>query len=351
MFAFSHVLYTSDMTTNTRLEDIASYLGLSVSTVSRALSGSSSISNETRASVQRAASELGYRLPAQGRKRRKSATRIIGVVIGALHNRFMTQLLEHLHNALRESGYQMTLIIDSMSEANALQTLRPLVDGYLDGLIIATATLDSPVVAELRKRGIPMVLVVRSIDQSGVDTVEIDNSYAGELCARHLTELGHRRIGLIMGPRNTSTSRDRVSGALKYLNQQGIQAYDVPLVWGEYTTETGYSSAMTMLAAHPDLTAIVAGNDTIAIGVLEAARRRELIVPERLSVIGFDDIPMAGSPLLSLTTVRQPVEAMARTAALRLIARMTSAMPLPRTHDLLPIHLIQRGTTAVMKIN
>ncbi len=334
------------MASTPRLEDIAARVGVSVSTASRALAGSAAISAETRRAVQEAATALGYRLPAQGRRAKKSATRMVGVVVGALHNRFMTQLLEHLHHSLREAGYQMTLIIDSMSEASALQTLRPLVDGYLDGLIIATATLDSPVVAELRRRGIPMVLVVRSVEQSGLDTVEIDNVHAGEVCVRHLVELGHRRIGLVMGPRNTSTSRDRVAGTLRYLASEGIAAADVPLVWGEYTTESGYSSAMSMLAAHPDLTAIVAGNDTIAIGVLEAARRRGLAVPEQLSVIGFDDIPIAGSPLLSLTTVRQPVEAMARTAARRLVDRMSSQTPTPAVHDLLPIHLIQRSTTA-----
>lgn len=333
------------MATTPRLEDVATRVGVSVSTASRALSGQASISVETRQAVQEAAAALGYRLPAQGRRAKKAATRMVGVVVGALHNRFMTQLLEHLHHFLREAGYQMTLIIDSMTEASALQTLRPLVDGYLDGLIIATATLDSPVVAELRRRGIPIVLVVRSIDQPGLDTVEIDNVHAGEMCVRHLFELGHRRIGVIMGPRNTSTSRDRVAGTLRYMQAQGLKRDEIPLVWGEYTTESGYSSAMAMLAAHPDLTAIVAGNDTVALGVLEAARRRGLAVPEELSVIGFDDIPIAGSPLVSLTTVRQPVESMARTAARRLIDRMNAPLPPEAVRDLLPVHLIQRSTT------
>lgn len=333
------------MPANARLEDIAAKVGVSVSTASRALAGSTAISAVTRQSVQEAAAALGYRMPAQGRRTRKSATRMVGVVVGALHNRFMTQLLENLHHALHEAGYQLTLIIDSMNEASALQTLRPLVDGYLDGLIIATATLDSPVVAELRRRGIPIVLVVRSVEQPGLDTVEIDNVHAGEVAARHLVELGHRNIGMVMGPRNTSTSRDRVSGTLRYLESEGFASADIPLVWGEYTTESGYSSAMAMLAANPKLTAIVTGNDTIAIGVLEAARRRELAVPEQLSVIGFDDIPIAGSPLIALTTIRQPVEAMARTAARRLVERMSSRTPTSAVRDLLPIHLIQRGTT------
>lgn len=295
--------------------------------------------------VQAAASELGYRLPTQGRKVRKSATKIVGIVIGALHNRFMTVLLEHLHDELRESGYHVTLIIDSMNEVSSLQSLRPLIDGFLDGLIFATATLDSPVVAELKRRGIPLVLVVRSVDEPGVDTVEIDNCHAAAEAARHLHELGHRSIGLVMGPRDTSTSRDRSEGALQWLEKHGIPRKDVPIIFGEYTTESGYSSTVSLLAQPQPVSAIIAGNDTIAMGVLDAAKRRGIEVPRQLSVIGFDDIPLAGSPLLALTTIRQPVEAMARIAARRLVERIRGDRFSPATLDILPIQLIQRDTT------
>ena len=295
--------------------------------------------------VQAAASELGYRLPTQGRKVRKSATKIVGLVIGALHNQFLTVLLQHLHDELRESGYHVTLIIDSMNEVSSLQSLRPLIESFLDGLIFATATLDSPVVAELKRRGIPLVLAVRSVDEPGIDTVEIDNGHAGAEAARHLHELGHRNIGMVMGPRDTSTSRDRTEGALQWLEKNGISREDVPIIVGEYTTESGYSSTVSLLARPQPVSAIIAGNDTIAMGVLDAAKRRGVAVPRRLSVIGFDDIPLAGSPLLSLTTIRQPVEAMARTAARRLVGRIRGDRFSPATLDILPIQLIQRDTT------
>ena len=327
------------------LEDIAGRSGVSISTVSRALAGNPAISAQTRKNVQRAAADLGYRMPAQGRSRRKAATRIVGVVVGALHNPFLTLMLEHLHDALLEAGYRITLIIDSMNDSSSLQQLRPMIDGFLDGLIFATATLGSPVIAELKRRGIPLVLVVRSVDDQDVDTVEIDNVHAGMEAARHLHELGHRRIGLAMGPRNTSTSRDRAHGAMNWLAQQGLKEKDMPLIWGEYTMESGYSGALSLLGGRVPVTAIIAGNDTVALGVLEAARRSNIAVPEDLSVIGFDDMPLAGTQILALTTIRQPVEAMARTAARRLIDRMESKIPPTPSHDILPIHLIQRRTT------
>ncbi|WP_395670187.1 substrate-binding domain-containing protein [Rhodoferax sp.] len=270
---------------------------------------------------------------------------MVGVVVGALHNRFMTELLEHMHDALQTAGYQLALIIEPMNNAAALHTLRPLVDGYLDGLVVMTATLDSPVVAELRQRALPMVLVVRSVDGLDVDTVEIDNVHAGAEASRHLLALGHQSIGLVLGPRNTSTSRDRHAGVEACVEQQGLKGVDVHVAWGEYTSESGYAATMRLLSSHSSMTALIAGNDTIALGILEAAMRRGLSVPEQLSVIGFDDSPMAASPLLSLTTIRQPIEAMARTAVKRLVARMTRAYLGPAVHDLLPITLIQRATT------
>jgi LacI family transcriptional regulator len=257
----------------------------------------------------------------------------------------MTLLLMHLHDALQESGYQITLFIDSMNDPENLLAFRPLIDGYLDGLIFATAMLDSSVVGEMQLRGIPLVLVVRSVDNVKVDTVEIDNVYAGAVAAEHLFQLGHRRIGFVMGPQNTSTSRDRTRGALAWLAEHGVTPDRVSLVWGDYTTESGYSSTIAMLNAAEAVTAIVAGNDTIALGVLEAAKRRGVSVPGKLSIIGFDDMPMAGSPLVGLTSIRQPVEAMARIAARRLVERIRTGGIAASFHDVLPIQLVRRDST------
>ncbi|MBB3259275.1 LacI family transcriptional regulator [Paraburkholderia bannensis] len=328
-----------------KLEDVAERLGISISTVSRSLAGHPAISDETRNAVREVAAELGYRMPLQGRRARKPATRLIGVVVGALHNRFMTLLLTHLHDALQEFGYQITLMIDPMNDPGNLLAFRPLIDGYLDGLIFATATLDSPVVAEMQRRGVPLVLVVRSVDDVAVDTVEIDNVHAGAVAAEHLYQLGHRKIGFIMGPSNTSTSRDRARGALDWLKEIGVSSDSLSVVWTDYTSEAGYSSTMAMLGKSEPVTAIVAGNDTIALGVLEAANRRGIRVPGELSIIGFDDMPLAGSPLIGLTSIRQPVEAMARTAAHRLVERIRASGMSAPSHDVLPIQLVRREST------
>ena len=327
----------------TRLQDIADHLEISQSTVSRALAGHAAISEATRATVQQAAADLGFRFGAGNRRVRKSTTRMIGLVVGNLHNGFMTLLLEELHDAFASYGYHTTLIIDSLNELEQLARFRPLIDGYFDGMVFATATLDSKIVPELQRRGVPLVLVVRSVEGVAVDTVEIDNLHAGAEAARHLQQLGHRRVALVMGPRNTSTARDRAKGALSVF-RLGSGA-ESAVLWGHYTTEHGYSSTMQALARPEPPTAIIAGNDTIALGVLEAAKVSGVAVPKRLSVIGFDDNPASGSPLIGLTTVRQPVKAMARTTARRLLERIGAQNINPATRDLLPTQLIVRRTT------
>ncbi|MEM5437824.1 LacI family DNA-binding transcriptional regulator [Paraburkholderia diazotrophica] len=328
-----------------RLRDVAERAGVSVATASRALAGNPKISAETSEAVYKAATEVGYRIPALGRPSKRKPTRLIGVVVGALHNRFMTILLTHLHDALSEYGYQIMLLIDSMNDNQQILAFRPLIDGYLDGLIFATATLDSPTVAEMQRRGIPTVLVVRSVDHLNVDVVEVDNEHAGAVAVEHLHSLGHRRIGFIMGPENTSTSRDRTRGALAWCDRAGLPREMISVVWGEYTTESGYSNAVRLLGTDEPVSAIVAGNDTIALGVLEAAKRQGVDVPGKLSIIGFDDIPLAGSPLVGLTSIRQPVEAMAKMAARRLVERIQGGGLKASTRDILPIQLVQRDTT------
>lgn len=335
----------SRVKTQVRLKDIAQHLSLSQSTVSRALAGHPAISETTRAAVQDAASALGFRFGLSALRARKSTSRMVGVVVGALHNSFMTLLLEEMHHAFAEFGYHVVLIIDSLNEVEQLPTFRPLIDSYFEGMVFATATTDSKIIPELHRRGLPLVLVVRSVESVPVDTVEIDNFNAGAEAARHLFDLGHRRFGLVMGPQNTSTSRDRASGAMSFFKSVGIPDDSVSLMWGFFTTEHGYSCGIQMLTQPQRATAIIAGNDTIALGVLEAAAKTNTAIPEQLSVVGFDDNPLSGSPLVSLTTIRQPVEMMARTAARRLLERIRAQNLLPVSKDVLPTELIQRKTS------
>jgi LacI family transcriptional regulator len=327
------------------IRDIADTLGVAESTASRALAGHPAVNEQTRAAVFEAARRLGYvqkRAPLA--EPAASGPRTAGVVVASLQNQFFPFFVDHLHDALRGLGFHMTLIIEDFARAEASGAFEPLFRRFLSGVILATATTDSRVAAALQEAGVPIVLAVRSVDGIDVDCVQVDNVMAGELAARHLIALGHRRIGFAMGPMNTSTSRERLAGARRALEAARLPLLEELIVAGAYTHASGYSSAAQLLAMEAPPSAIMCGNDTVAIGALEAARRHGVAVPERLSVIGFDDTPMAGWAMIGLTTVRQPMAEMAALAATRLAERIADpAMPARR--DLLPVSLIQRGST------
>ncbi len=334
-----------------RLKDIAGRLNLSASTVSRALSGNLVINEDTREVIQREAVSMGYVAPPQGGRHKRASTRTVGVLVSVseLHNRFMTLLLEHIHHDMLEFGYHVVVLIDAMNsatDAGHLSTFRPLIDGYLEGMILGSATADSVILRELQRLGVPTVLVVRSVEGMRVDIVEADNAHGGAEIMKHLYELGHRRIGLVMGPENASTSRDRGRGALDYLRSVGISGDACPVMWNAFTSDAGYSCAVQMLSGANPVTAIMAGSDSIAMGILEAARVKNVDVPSKLSVAGFDDLPLSSSRMISLTTIHNSVQEMARTACRRMVERIRTGGLTPPTRDVMPIQLVRRDTTA-----
>ena len=334
-----------------RLQDIADALKLSVSTVSRALVGHPAINEETRDAVQRAAVMMGYASKRPGKRKRSVPTRTIGVLLSVneLHNRFMTMVLENIHHDMMELRYHVMVLIDPMNSANDaghLSTFRPIIDEYIEGMILLSPTTDSFMVQELQRLGVPVVCSVRSVDDSKVDVVESDNMYGGAEIMRHLYELGHRRIGLVMGPENASTSRDRARGALNYLREKGVPVEDTPVMWNAFTYEAGYSCAIQMLELAEPVTAIMAAGDTIALGVLEAARTKNLLVPAQLSVVGFDNIPLSGSRLISLTTINSSAKEMSRVTCRRMIDRIRTGALTPPVRDVMPVQLIRRDTSS-----
>jgi LacI family transcriptional regulator len=336
---------------NARLQDIASALKISVSTVSRALVGHKAISEETREAVQRTAVLMGYASSRPGKRKRSVPTRTIGVLLSVdqMHNRFMTLVLENIHHDMLDFRYHVIVFIDSMNSPNDvahLATFRPIIDEYLEGMILLSTTTDSFVVRELQRLGVPLVVAVRSVDDSKVDIVESDNAYGGAEIMRHLYELGHRRIGLVMGPENASTSRDRARGALNYLREKGVPTEHTPIMWNAFTYEAGYSCATQMLDLDEPVTAIMAGGDSIALGVLEAARVKNIGVPSQLSVVGFDNIPLSGSRLISLTTINASAKEMARVACRRMMDRIRTGALTPPIRDVMPVQLVRRDTSA-----
>lgn len=326
--------------------DVARQAGVSQSTVSRTFRNDRRISEDTRRRVLASAKKLAYSPDGNARVRGRRATQTVGVVIADLGNPYYVHLLNEMQQGFSAMGYHVLLLIDPLDLADDLTFFTPLLDQSLDGVVITTATVNSRGPSFLAERGLPVVLAVRTVDEAPVDMVASDNVTGGEKAARHIAELGHRRIGLILGPEDTSTSRDRERGISRGLAARGLSVPATYRRTGRYSYESGYANASDLLSLEQPPTAIICGNDVVALGALEATRRLEIEVPGRVSIIGFDDIPMSGWESFRLTTVRQATPEIGRAAARLLLDRIAGHTdPSPRV-EIFPMSLVTRGTTA-----
>ncbi len=324
---------------------VAEAVGVSQSTVSRALHGDPRVRPDTRKLIERTAAELGYR-PAWLASGEPERTRTIGVVVSDLTNPFFPSLVTPVHDELRIMGYRVVLFAERTDIPTGQQALHNLLDREIDGVLVTTATLDSRLAEAMADRDLPLVLLNRYVDGMDVDRVVADNHQGGRAAARHLVELGHTRIGVIRGPANTSTSRDRHAGLLTGLEQAGVTLDELMVREGPYSHQSGYQNARDLLRGPVPPTALICGNDVIAFGAIDAAKSLGLEVPADISVIGFDDVPMAAWEVFSLTTVRQPLSEMAREAARMLVERIEHVGDIGAGRErLFATSLVRRATT------
>jgi LacI family transcriptional regulator len=334
-----HVPPLTDRSFAPTSHDVAHEAGLSQSTVSRALRGDPRVTQATRERVMAAAQRLGYIPNAVGRNLSKRSTRTIGMVVTEISNPFYPHLIAPLHEELTALGYHLALFTESASHE-----FDSLFDRGIDGAVLTTSTLDGTVPRELLRRGLPFTFLTRIVDGIPADAVTVDNALGASLMAAEIARFGHRRVGAIFGPADTSTGRDRERGFRAGLAAAGAALDDEAVDHGPYTVESG-RDAMERIIALPDPpSAVVCFNDLVAIGALNAARARGLRVPDDISITGWDDLPMASWELVQLTTVRQSMHEMARTAARLTVERVEGTAPPEPRHVLFDPELILRST-------
>ncbi|MFI5658555.1 LacI family DNA-binding transcriptional regulator [Streptomyces sp. NPDC051684] len=323
--------------------DVAKLAGVSQPTVSRALRDDSRVSQATREKVKRAAQALNYVPSEAGRTLSTRATRRVGVIVTDMTNPFYPHVVAPLHDELQRLGYRMMLLTERSDEAVAEEKL---LDQSLDGVVLATATTDSRLPALLERRGMPYVFLNRDTGRPGDFASVVDNEGGGRLVAQELVGLGHRRIAGIFGAANTTTGRDRELGLRLALADAGIGLPDDRVVRGAFEYETGYAALPSLLEAAEPPTAVFCGNDVVAIGVLNAALAAGVKVPDDLTVIGFDDLPMAAWEVFRLTTVRHDLAELAYQAARLLARRIAGEVDADGERLVLPTEFVERATHA-----
>jgi LacI family transcriptional regulator len=332
------------------ITDVASEARVHPSTVSRVLNGhaGSTIRPATRERILAAADVLGYRPSALARSLRLQRTLTLGMLVPDITNPFFSSIIKGAEDAARERGYNLILCNSEDQperEAAYLQLLR---ERQVDGVLIASSQMADETIEGLRADSFPFVLVNRAA-QDGEDlAVVVDNHAAAVEVVAHLAALGHRRIGHIAGPQNTTTGRDRREGYEAGVRAHGLAHEPALVVEADAFSEDAGDRALGMMLAGPARpTAVFAANDLIAVGMLQRLRRIGVRVPDDLSIVGFNDIPLAGLLEPALTTVRVPQLAMGVAGAHLLIDRL-EGRPIGEIRLTLPTELIIRASSAAL---
>lgn len=320
--------------------DVARRAGVSQPTVSRALRNLPGTSPRTRGKVMAAAAELSYVPSDSARSLSTRSTRRIAVVSEELTNPFYAELVEPICRRLASHDLRTVVVTDTEHRAVGSEALA---DGSYDGVILTTTSRRSSLPRDLTERGIPHVLANRILDQAESPSCAIDNAGGVRAVSNLLADLGHERIASIQGPLDTSTGRERAEALRVGLRTRGLRLRRELMRRTIFGHDPGRVAARDLLTRRTRPTAIFCGNDVIALGALSAAREAGIDVPDELTVIGFDDIPMAGWPLLDLTTVHCGLDALAATAVELLLAEIAGLGPGPIVRRI-PASLRLRGT-------
>ena len=295
------------------LAQVAEAAGVSVASASYALNDGGSLGQDTRDRVKAVARSLGYTPNNAAKAMRTGRTRALGLIVPDLANPFFPQLAQTVVVAGREAGYEVFLTDTLGSKEIEQRSIEALSRRGVDGLIWFPVDDDSR--SELAAHGLPTVVIDRTLE--GFDTVLADCAEGGRQAARVLLDAGHRRIAMVNGPSSLSSARQRADAARAVLSDRA------ELVW---EAEAAYSAdldpAVIRLLARRDVTAVMAGADLIALGLMREALRLGLQVPQQLSVVGFDDIPFARLCAPALTTIGIPIHEMGLEALHMLLRRI-----------------------------
>jgi DNA-binding LacI/PurR family transcriptional regulator len=286
------------------ITDVAEKAGVSRSAVSRTFTDGASVSAKTRAKVERAARNLGYRPSMIARSLATKRTKLIGLVANNFQNPAFLQIFSYFTEELQARGLR-PLLVNLTHETSPEKSLQLLQQYSVDGVIVATSTLPPKFAGTFRKAGIPVVHSLgkhQNADQ--ILVVGIDNVRCGELAAEALFERGYTIVGIIGGPESATSTKDRVHGFSRRAKQLGLGIASI-IYASNYTYEAG-TEAMLRLRMANDVEAVFCGDDLICMGAMDSARAMGMQVPADIGFLGVNDIDMAGWSAYNLTTVRQP---------------------------------------------
>ncbi|HEX5631611.1 MAG TPA: LacI family DNA-binding transcriptional regulator [Gemmatimonadales bacterium] len=326
------------------LADVARRAGVHKATASRAISAPGLISPATTARVRAAMAELGYVSNGVARALATRRTRTIGSIIPTLDNAIYAVSTNSLERRLEQSGYVLLVACHEFNLESEALALEAMLDRGVDGVVLVGHEHTRATLTRLRKSGVPHVFTW-SRAKPGRPTVGFDNRRAGRIVAEHLLALGHRRVGMVAGLiAGNDRASARLAGVRDALAAAGLAMPESAVVERPYSLEAGADGFASLMGARRPPTAIVCGNDVLALGAICEARARGIAVPADVSITGFDDMPMARVAAPRLTTVRFPMREIGWNAGELLLGLLGEEVATVERE--LPIELAVRESTA-----
>jgi len=328
------------------MNEVAKLADVSVATVSRVVNGSGTVSKKLEQRVTRAMEELNYHPSSLARSFKMSETRLIGLIVPLLDHPFFSRLAQVMEQELFRNDYRSIIANTEENDERELEYVELLLRQRVDGVIINSATENMDYLLELQRQNVPCVLIDRNVEQFNGSKVFSDNSQGGYIGMKYLLDLGHRNIRVVAPFSFAHPTQHRIRGIRLAMKERGlIETSGMILTSDDHSFEMGIAAGIEIAQQRPRPTAIFALTDVTAVGIIRGLAQMGLRVPDDVSVMGYDNIPLSGYVLPALTTVAQPIVDMGKKAVELLLGHINNP-ELPADKAVLASELIVRESTA-----
>jgi len=326
-----------------KIQQVARRAGVSTATVSRTINNPSLVSPQTAKRVWKAIEALRYYPNTQARSLVSGRSRMLGLIVSDITNPFFPELIKGFEDVAIHHGYEILISSTNYDSARMAICVRRMLERKVEGVAIMTSEMDDRLVDQFAHRNVPMVFLDVGPPGDRTSNIVVDYAMGINEAVDHLLSLGHRRIGFIGGPPGLKSARIRRDAFLRSLGHHGVDL-GAPLVEaGDHTVDGGLAAMTRVLGSKCAPTAMLASNDLTAIGMLRGVRRAGLVVPQDISIVGFDDIRLAEFTEPPLTTVRLSRQELAERAFHALLSNLDGQPRRPESK--VETHLVVRETT------
>jgi LacI family transcriptional regulator len=328
--------------------EVSKLAGVSLATVSRVINNSGKVTAATRAKVEAAMRELGYRPNAIAQSLASSRSNSIGILVPELHGPFFGIMMSSIEDELRAGGKHVIISAGHSDERKEQESIEFLASRQCDALIVHAFAVPNEYLLNLARGPLAVFLIGRDIPELSDRCFYLDNEEGSYLATRALIELGHSNLAYLAGPLWKSDAKARFAGFRRALDEAGLKFHEELLTEGNYQEASGREGMRRLLQAGKPFTGLVCANDEMAVGVIDEARQRGMRIPDDLSVIGFDNVFFTRYMHPALSTVNYPVDVMGRMAARCVLREVYGQKELDVQHRFEP-RLVMRASTAAYR--